>query len=221
MESSQQRHRVLAGISRSRILQVLGRSAHPMGVRELAEALDLHPNTVRQHLDQLVQVGLVTSEAASPIGRGRPAFRYAATPGSDEPEPAAYKELARVLAEQLSRSADGTVTALAAGEHWGRGLAREATMSDPVVPPVERLVQLLDQAGFAPDPAATAGQPIRLRHCPFGTLGRDQGMVVCGVHLGLMRGILEELDAPIEATRLEPFVTPGLCLAHLGGRSDA
>jgi predicted ArsR family transcriptional regulator len=63
------------------------------------------------------------------------------------------------------------------------------------------------------------GAPIRLRHCPFGTLARDHGEVVCGVHLGLMRGVLRELDAPFDALRLEPFVGPSLCLAHLGGGS--
>jgi DNA-binding IclR family transcriptional regulator len=50
MGSPQQRHRVLAGISRARLLTVLERFARPMGVRELADAVDLHPNSVRQDL---------------------------------------------------------------------------------------------------------------------------------------------------------------------------
>lgn len=218
MRSPQQRHRVLAGVSRSRILQVLGGSARPMGIRELAETLGLHPNTVRQHLDQLVEADLVTCRAASPTGRGRPGLHYSATPASDEQDPEAYKALASVLAEQLARAPDGTRMALTAGERWGRELAREATATAPApeAAPIERLVELLDRTGFAPDTAATADGPIGLRHCPFGALARDQGEVVCGVHLGLMRGILQELDAPFDATRLEPFVTPGLCLAHLG-----
>src|ERR1019366_6455400 len=85
MGSPQQRHRVLAGMSRARLLTVLGRSARPMGVRELAEAVELHPNTVRQHLDQLVEAGLAVRDTAPPICRGRPAPRYAAEPGSAEP----------------------------------------------------------------------------------------------------------------------------------------
>ncbi len=168
MESPEQRHRVLAGISRSRILQVLGRSAQPMAIRDLAEALNLHPNTVRQHLDQLVEVGLVTSAAASPTGRGRPAYLYAATPGSDELDPEAYKKLARVLAEQLTRSSDGTLMALAAGEQWGRGLVREAGAPDPEVSAIERLVQLLDRAGFAPDAASAPASPSDCGIVPLG-----------------------------------------------------
>src|SRR5450756_3126517 len=120
MGSPQQRHRVLAGISRSRLLTVLGRSVRPMGVRELAEAVDFHRNTVRRHLDQLVEAGLAVRDTAPPIGRGRPALRYAAEPGSDEQDPVAYRTLARVLADQLRRSPDGIREALTAGERWGR-----------------------------------------------------------------------------------------------------
>ena len=220
MGSPQQRHRVLAGISRSRLLTVLGRSVRPMGVRELAEAVDLHPNTVRQHLDQLVEAGLAVRDTAPPIGRGRPALRYAAEPGSDEQDPAAYRALAGVLAEQVALLPDGVGVARTAGERWGRALAHEATDSAPTTDAIRRLVELLDAAGFAPEAPVTDGAPIRLRHCPFGTLARDHGEVVCGVHLGLMRGVLRELGAPFDALRLEPFVGPSLCLAHLGGRSD-
>jgi predicted ArsR family transcriptional regulator len=221
MGSPQQRHRVLAGVSRSRLLTVLGRSARPMGVRELAEAVGLHPNTVRQHLDQLVEAGLAVRDTAPPVGRGRPALRYAAGPGSDEPDQQAYRALAGVLAEQLARLPDAAGSALTAGERWGRALAHEATDTAPATNAIGRLVAVLDAAGFAPQAPVAEGQPIiRLRRCPFGTLARDHGEVVCGVHLGLMRGVLRELDAPFDALRLEPFVGPSLCLAYLGGRSS-
>ena len=220
MGSPQQRHRVLAGISRTRLLAVLDRSARPMGVRELAEAVDLHPNTVRQHLDQLVEAGLAVRDAAPPVGRGRPPLRYAAEPGSDEQDPAAYRALAGVLAGQLARLPDSVPVALAAGERWGRALAHETTDPAPAANALGRLVAVLDAAGFAPQAPVADGAPIRLRHCPFGTLARDNGEVICGVHLGLMRGVLRELDAPVDALRLEPFVGPSLCLAYLGGRSS-
>jgi len=41
---------------------------------------------------------------------------------------------------------------------------------------------------------------------------------VCPLHLGLIQGVLETLDAPVEASALEPFVRPDLCLAHLRPR---
>jgi len=221
MDSRQRRHRVLAGISRARLLTELGRSARPMGVRELSEAVGLHPNTVRQHLDQLVEAGLAVRDTAPPIGRGRPALRYAVEPGSGEQDPVAYRALAGVLAEQLARLPDGVGVALTAGERWGRALAHEATDSAPTTNAIERLVELLDAAGFAPEAPVADGGPIRLRRCPFETLARDNGTVVCGVHLGLMRGALRELGAPFDVIGLEPFVEPDLCLAHLGRRDEA
>jgi predicted ArsR family transcriptional regulator len=39
--------------------------------------------------------------------------------------------------------------------------------------------------------------------------------VVCAVHLGMLKGALAEMGAPLQATRLEPFVEPTLCVAHL------
>jgi predicted ArsR family transcriptional regulator len=54
-----------------------------------------------------------------------------------------------------------------------------------------------------------------MRPCPFGELAADHRSVVCPVHLGLMRGALDALGAPVEAASLEPFVRPDLCVAHL------
>jgi predicted ArsR family transcriptional regulator len=39
--------------------------------------------------------------------------------------------------------------------------------------------------------------------------------VVCPVHLGLMRGVLESAGAAVTVDRLDPFVHPDLCVAHL------
>jgi predicted ArsR family transcriptional regulator len=46
-------------------------------------------------------------------------------------------------------------------------------------------------------------------------LALDNASVVCPIHLGLMQGALSTWKAPVEVDRLEPFVEPGLCLAHL------
>ncbi len=217
-QSEQQRHRVLAGISRSRLLAVLRHAAEPMGVRELAGAVDLHQNTAREHLEQLVTAGLVTRETAAPRGRGRPGLRYWAGPSATDEDPQAYRELATVLAGELARRSNGSAAATAAGERWGRRMATGRAPAPTDTEAVEGLVALLDEVGFAPEPVTQAGAPIRLRHCPFATLAHQRRDVVCGVHLGLMRGALSELGAPLDALSLEPFVEPDLCVAHLGAR---
>ena len=86
---------------------------------------------------------------------------------------------------------------------------------------IDRLVGLLDDVGFAPEQPTGPDDPIRLRHCPFGPLAQEHPTVVCGVHLGLMRGALRELGAPLDVVRLEPFVAPNLCVAHLEPRETS
>jgi predicted ArsR family transcriptional regulator len=215
--------RLVAGITRARLLARLHEVGRPLSVRDLAAEVGLHPNSVREQLGRLIDRGEVRLVPTVPNGRGRPALRYEASPASDEAEP--YRELARVLADELARQRDASARAVAAGERWGRALAaaegQPAADTARMAPPTEaaaateRLVALLDASGFAPEPAV-AGEPIRLRRCPFGPLAASRGDVVCGVHLGLMRGALAELGAPLDAVLLEPFVEPDLCLAHLG-----
>ena len=220
MASPQRRHRVLAGLTRSRLLAVLRQADGPIGVRDLAETVGLHPNSVREQLDQLVEVGLASRSIAPPAGRGRPGLRYAAEPESGDPDPNAYRQLARVLADGLARQPEPAASATQAGERWGRTLLAGTAPTPTSTGAIDRLVMLLDDAGFAPERPAGPDDPIRLRHCPFEPLAREQPAVVCGIHLGLMRGALRELGAPVDAVRLEPFVAPDLCVAHLSARQD-
>lgn len=209
------RHRALAGISRTRLLAVLHQSATPLGVRELAHAVGLHPNTAREHLDRLVGAGLASRETAAPSGRGRPRLRYAADQSTTEGDQPAYRALATVLANQLARRPDGDETARDAGEAWGAAAVAQLSARAPGRDAFDRLVEILDDAGFAPERSESADGTLRLRSCPFGALA-SQDSIVCNVHLGLMRGALRQLGAPPEPITLEPFVEPGLCLARVG-----
>ena len=221
MASLQHRHRVLAGLTRSRLLSVLRQADGPVGVRELAETVGLHPNSVREQLDQLVDAGLVVRRVAPPAGRGRPGLRYTAGPDADDPDPNAYRELAQVLADALVRQPEAAAVAVTAGERWGRTMTAHVAPAPTVAEAVNRLVKLLDDMGFAPERPAGPDDPIRLRHCPFGPLARQNPAVVCAVHLGLMRGALREMGAPLDAVRLEPYDAPDLCVAHLGSRDTS
>lgn len=217
------RHRALAGATRGRLLEALRVAGRPLGLHELAVQVGLHPNTAREHLRLLADAGLVTCELTPPRGRGRPGYRYsvdrAATDAGDDPRP--YAQLAAVLADQLGSTADPSKAATDAGARWGRALVAGSEPADTTPAALARLIRLLGEAGFEPVAAEGAGGPIGLRRCPFGRLAVDRERVVCGVHLGLMRGALESMHAPLEATSLEPFVRPDLCLAHVRQRPDA
>lgn len=207
-------HRVLAGASRVRVLEHLRGRAAAATATEIGEHLGLHPNTVRLHLEQLTEAGLVTRTAQQRTGPGRPRWLYSARPVAPDPEAESFRTLAGLLAGQLEATSDRPGDeAAAAGRAWGRTLVGPREGTDPAAATAD-LVRLMDRLGFAPAQPDADG-PVELHRCPFGEVAEQHSGVVCGVHLGLMQGALEALGAPLEATRLEPFVAPGLCLAHL------
>ena len=64
-------------------------------------------------------------------------------------------------------------------------------------------------------PVSADGTSINLHHCPFRELAVGYPDVVCGAHPGFIQGALTELGTMVSATRLLPFVTPGLCVTTL------
>ncbi|HZY75800.1 MAG TPA: helix-turn-helix domain-containing protein [Jatrophihabitantaceae bacterium] len=211
------------GDSRARVLGVLQDAGTPLGVADVSEAVGLHPNTTRFHLDGLVDAGLVqraTEERETP---GRPRTLYSARPEAGRAGPRSYRLLAEILTSYLaSQSRQPVTAALAAGTEWGRYLARRPAPFRRVTAEqaTADLVRVLDEIGFAPE-AVTVGRKRRvlLHHCPFREAAEQHREVVCSVHLGLMRGLLEESGAPLQAERLDPFVEPSLCVTHLAARA--
>lgn len=207
------RHRALAEPSRARILETLSRAEEPLDAGQLAERVGLHSNTVRWHLGVLADAGLVTSRAEERTRPGRPRIVFSR---SEEPEGREdYRLLAAILAGSLAGTPEGAASAERAGEAWGRYLVerppplRRVTAADAA----DRVVGLLEEHGFEPE---REDGDVLMHRCPFRNLAEEHGDVVCSVHLGLIRGALAEIGAPVTATRLEPFVEPSLCRARLG-----
>jgi predicted ArsR family transcriptional regulator len=69
-------------------------------------------------------------------------------------------------------------------------------------------------SGFAPELSAD-GSTVNLHRCPFRELAVTNPDVVCGAHLGIVQGALDDLGGLVSTTRLIPFVTPGLCVTTL------
>jgi predicted ArsR family transcriptional regulator len=213
---------VLADPTRRALLAALRDADEPLGVADLAAGLGLHRNSVRDQLRRLARAGLVRITHAAPAGRGRPGLRYVAVP---EPEDV-YRVLAAALVDQIAASPGGAGTAEAAGERWGRAAAASATgpatasASGPSdageAAALDTVVGLLADAGFAPEPVLPGADEIRLRECPFLPIDHDRLAVVCGVHLGFIRGALREVGSPLDAVAIEPFVRPDLCVARIG-----
>jgi len=208
------------------MLAVLRAGDEPCDVHRLAEHLGLHVNTVRAHLRVLEQAGLVTSQREDRDRPGRPRLVYRATTaaagmGSDDDERGrGYRFLAEILASYVAATAaDPSAAAEQAGTVWGRYLVDRPGPFQRVAPAaaVERIVEMLDELGFAPEVDGDDPESPRvlLRRCPFLDVAKEQQQVVCGIHLGLMRGALDELGVDVEVRDLLPFVEPSLCVSHL------
>ena len=204
---------------RREVLNLLRTSGTSMSILDVADRVGLHPNTVRFHLQSLESSGQVERVDSAPSRPGRPPLLFRAHRGMDPAGPRNYRLLAEILVTRLGADTDARAEAVAAGQAWGSRLA-SAEAAEPAATDDEatsRLVGMLDDVGFSPErrPPAGVGQ-IGLHHCPFLDLVPANTGVVCPVHLGLMQGALAAMGAAVTVEKLEPFVEPDLCLAHLG-----
>lgn len=211
------------GESRARVLGVLQAVGSPQGVAEVAKKVRLHVNTTRFHLDGLVEMGLAERAIEDRDQPGRPRALYSAAHDVSGAGRRSYRLLAEILTSYLaSQTKAPAKAAIKAGEAWGRFLTERPAPFQQVdaAAATKQLVKTLDDIGFEPE-AVTRGRrrQVLLHHCPFRETAEEHRDVVCSVHLGLMRGLLSELDAPLEAERLDPFVEPSLCVTHLSADS--
>jgi predicted ArsR family transcriptional regulator len=207
--------------ARATVLGALRRQRGPITLAELATTTGLHANTLREHIDALLDLGLVERRRARPSGRGRPAWLYEAVDSPDEPE-STYGGLAAALATVIHRtSSSPREDAIQAGTTWGRELARKRPGGDQTergakrqAAAVRRVVELFRQLGFAPETDRRHGV-VRLTRCPLLDTARRYPDVVCGVHLGIVRGALEEYGGDPAGSDLAPFSEPGACRLDL------
>lgn len=228
---------------RAEILGLLRAADEPLAIAALAAGVGIHANTVRFHLDALIEQGSVLRTLAPPVGRGRPRALYAPRPGMDRTGARHYESLSRVLIAALAIGPAPEQHALALGRSWGAEMVPAAT-PDPDAPPdaaaddpaatldappdvaaaVTTVTTLLADLDFAPRhvPGVTADDPghLRLEHCPFLELAEDFGPVVCSLHLGLVQGALATLDAPLRAESITPFAEPAACLVGLAAGAE-
>ena len=120
------------GRSRADVLDMLRAADGPLGVREVAQRMGLHPNTARFHLEALAEAGLAVRETEDRETPGRPRIGYRAV--ADGP---VGRRRYRLLAEMLTSLIAGTMpepgrAAEEAGREWGAYLTEQP-------PPYQRL----------------------------------------------------------------------------------
>lgn len=207
------------GPSRARVLALLQDAGQPLSAHEVGDRLGTHPNSVRFHLDALVEAGLVVRGHEARATPGRPKVTYAAADTAPRVTGRRYRLLAGLLAGVLAEQVpDPAAVAERTGREWSRSLSlpERDSRRDAETDALEVLVGTLDDVGFESRAVDDAGTlRIEVSHCPFLEVAAEHDDVVCALHLGLMRGVLERRDAPLGVLDLEPLVEPALCLAHL------
>ncbi|MCM4084673.1 helix-turn-helix transcriptional regulator [Paractinoplanes hotanensis] len=208
------RHRALGSSSRVTILRLVRAAESGVTAAEVAARTGQHLSTTRAHLDRLAEAGLLVKARASGGQPGRPAWRYRAA--SADPAPAPYRALAAALLEHLSGGGgDVREAAARAGQGWGRHLAAVNPDHDD---PVDAVLTVSDGLGFSPrrePPDSGDGVQVNLYTCPFLELVDQNPDAMCGLHLGVVRGILDRAGVPGESVVLEPFGAPAACVVRL------
>lgn len=202
--------------ARARVLEICQSSSEPLSTQEIVRRSEQASSTVQEHLQGLVEAGLVVRTKKPSPGRGRPSWLYAATPPVAGRDFAGALGMVETLAAGLGADPAGARTAREAGRTWGRRL-RE-TM--PGVSTEEAVTASMDSVGFAPerpDPGVW-----RLTRCPLLAAAHEHPQIICGAHQGVLEGVLgvdgvdggEGVDesAPV---RLRPFAEPGACVVEV------
>jgi len=183
--------------SRAKIVEILAKASDGATAFEIADAMDLHHNAVRTHLSVLARAGLVWSEREKGTGRpGRPRIIFRLIDPDAAGEVGSRKALVDMLVRLGARARLLQVEIEAVGVEEGRALAARG----------RSLVDTLQRTGYAPDDVTDAEQAARgethvtLRHCPFADAAAgEHGEMVCGLHLGIVKGLIAEQGGEVIA----------------------
>ncbi len=187
--SQQRQARALGDPTRHSIFRYVAAERRPVDVAELTAHVGLHHNAVRQHLARLVDAKLVEEASAPPQGRGRPRLVYTVAPHVDSRWGVVgpYEQLT-VLMSEIIRSGDSPVVV---GERAGRSASVDVSVAfDASADSIDVLVEQMARYGFEPT-ATQQGNDVDvvLHTCPYQTTALVDPDTVCGLHLGMARGV--------------------------------
>ena len=223
--SSLEVHKALADDTRHRLYRFLRLSGRPVSVRELSVRLSLHPNTLRPHLRRLEEAGLVSAAASKGSSVGRPHTLYAALELEDR-EGRDHRLLADILAALVS-GARARERAASIARDWGEYLVGRSVPKPGARkragPNLAQLQEALAEAGFDPRFRRRSSRTVEisLRDCPFRDMLDDHRDLVCGIHRGLLEGMLAGSRPPLRLTEFEPLGEHEVCrlVARAGRKS--
>ncbi len=185
--------KALGDATRHAVFVEVSSSPRPLATADVAEALGLHPNTVRPHLERLREVGLLQVTTEARTGVGRPQHLYAAAP--DAPSlglaPSPFPVLARLLVRLAAVAGASGDDAVGVGREQGRA---DAAVRADAASCLEALVSQLDDIGFDPvvgDGATDDSVVVGFAQCPFRELAEAHPDLVCSLHRGMVEGLVD------------------------------
>lgn len=190
----------ISSYSRVRILHLVQARPHRT-IGELCEATALHPNTVREHLQRLIEGGYVVQATEHRTTRGRPRVLYSAATGAPE----ASSPVAKQKVDDAARRGDLLRRML---QIESSGLGQRAVYQ------LDALVEHLEESGFEPvidEDRLT----VELTPCPHAAARPEHRPVLCQVHLGLMQGVLAQAGGPLTARCVRSAARPEECTVEL------
>jgi predicted ArsR family transcriptional regulator len=175
--------KALGDNTRYAIYLELARSAVPLSTAELADALQLHHNTVRPHLERMRDVGLLEVDTDRQGQVGRPQHRYSLA--ADAPslglEPSAFRLLANLVCAAASAAALTPDEVAEVGRTYG------ATLGG-----IDDCVDQLSALGFDPAVGIDGSvATIAFTRCPFRELAEAYPEIVCHLHRGIVEGMAD------------------------------
>ncbi len=182
------------------LLRELGK---PVATADLAKKLDLHPNGVRLHLERMVEAGVV-ERITEHRKRGRPRDTWcvAADAEASADLPTAYANLGRWLVQVMPDGKEGVGLAESGGERIGRDLAATAAGESTE----DRLHDAFASLGFQPvaDEMNASKMSFRLCNCPYRDVVKERAQIVCGLHRGITRGLLQVISPGTTLSEFHP-----------------
>lgn len=190
----------ISTFSRVQILHLV-QSQSPRTIADICDATGLHQNTVREHLQRLIDGGYVIQATERRTTRGRPRTLYSAATGAPE----ASSPVAR----------DKVTAAARRGDLMRRALpVTESDLGRPATYQLDALIEHLEESGFEPvvdDRQLT----VDLTPCPHAAARPKDRPVLCQVHLGLMQGVLTQAGGPLAAAFVRDPALPEECIVQL------
>lgn len=192
----------ISSYSRVQILHALQKRGQRT-ITELCEATDLHANTVREHLQRLIDGGYIVAETERRTTRGRPRVLYSTT--SD-------RQGLSAVAQRKVREAAQRGDLMRRVMPWTD--STQSGLSSDAVHQIDALIEDLGDAGF--DPIVDEAElTVDISPCPNAGADPDHRETLCAVHLGLMDGVLAEAGGPLRVDRMAASCDPRNCVVRL------